>query len=71
MVEKSVNESFKNVHLSLIPIDIFQTEKTKYKQITFRLTLNSYIKTLKNSDLLGLMENLKTRVNSDFSGEIV
>lgn len=71
MVEKSVNESFKNVHLSLIPIDIFQIEKTKYKQITFRLTLNSYIKTLKNSDLLGLMENLKTRVNSDFSGEIV
>jgi len=71
MVERSVTESFKNIHLSLIPIDIFQSDKTKFKQITFRLTLNSYIKTLKNSDLLGLTENLKTRVDSDFSGEIV
>jgi len=71
MIKLEINKYFKNTQISLVPLDIFKAENTKAKQITLRLSLNSYTKTLKSSDLKDLMEALKTKVVSDFEGEII
>ncbi|HEY5267872.1 MAG TPA: hypothetical protein VII94_01920, partial [Candidatus Saccharimonadales bacterium] len=71
MAKKLIGEYSKDAQLTLSPIDIFQGKETKYKQITLRLILNSYTKTLKNSDLVDLMDALKSRVATDFAGDII
>lgn len=70
MTIDTVTSSFKDL-ANLIPIDIFQGEDKQFKQITFRLTLNSYTRTLKNSDLTELLADLKSKVASEFSGDII
>ena len=71
MIKLEINKYFKNTYINLIPIDIFKAENSKHKQITFRLSLNSYIKTLKSTDLKDLMTGLREKVASEFEGEIV
>lgn len=71
MIKLEINKYFKNTSITLIPIDIFKADDSKSKQITFRLSLNSYTKTLKGSDLKDLVVGLQTKVANDFDGEIV
>ena len=71
MVKLEINKYFKNTQISLVPLDIFKDQDSKNKQITFRLSLNSYTKTLKGSDLKDLMNGLKDKVTDDFEGEII
>ncbi len=71
MTKKLIAESFEDAYFNLSPVDIFQGESSEYKQITLRVSLNSYSKTLKSSDLRSLMSNLKARTIEDFSGDII
>jgi phenylalanyl-tRNA synthetase beta chain len=70
MTLRIVQSKFSDI-ITLQPLDIFQGDDKQNKQITFRLTVNSYDKTLKNSDLSELMSSLKVQVASDFSGDII
>jgi phenylalanyl-tRNA synthetase beta subunit len=71
MFKLDINKYFKNTYINIVPLDIFKAEDSKTKQITFRLSLNSYTKTLKSTDLKDLMKGLETKVASEFDGEIV
>ena len=71
IVIAELNKSFKDSIIKLFPLDIFQDKKSVMKQITLRLSLNSYTKTLKNSDLIDVMQRLESKVKADFSGQIV
>jgi phenylalanyl-tRNA synthetase beta chain len=71
MIKLEINKFFKNTYIQLVPLDIFKPENNNFKQITFRISLNSYTKTLKSSDLKDLVDGLKTKVSTDFEGEII
>ena len=71
MAKKIISKSLKDTNTSLEPIDIFQGESPDYKQITLRLSLNSYTKTLKKSDLVDLTHDLEVMVKTDFAGKII
>jgi phenylalanyl-tRNA synthetase beta chain len=71
MVKIDINKNFKDAVIKLTPLDIFKDKSSSSKQITIRLSINSYLKTLKSSDINQLIEGLKTRVSTEFSGEIV
>ena len=71
MTKKLIAESFENAYFNLSPVDIFQGKSSEYKQITLRVSLNSYFKTLKSADLRDLTGDLKARVIKDFAGDII
>ncbi|HUC95506.1 MAG TPA: phenylalanine--tRNA ligase subunit beta [Candidatus Saccharimonadia bacterium] len=66
-----VKNSDPDIYFSLKPIDIFQGEKKLVKQITLRLTINSYTKTLKSNDLRQLLKDLSNLAKYKFKGEII
>jgi phenylalanyl-tRNA synthetase beta chain len=56
---------------NLMPLDIFQQSDEHTKQITLRLSLNSYTRTLKQDDLKPLLSGLSSMVKTELSGEII
>ncbi len=52
-----------NSHVSITPISIFQKDKdVEHKQITFRVAISSYVKTLKTEEVNTLLDDLAAQV---------
>ncbi len=55
---------------SLHPLDIYQSkEDTKYKNITFRLTISSYDRTLTDEEVSGLLDSVTAAAKTQFGAE--
>ena len=61
-----------NSHVTLSPIDIFQRDDdTSNKQITFRLRISSYERTLISSEVNELINALGIAAKQKFNAEII
>lgn len=59
-------------HFTVSPIDIYQrSDDTAYKQITFRLSLTSYAKTLRDTEVATLLNNVANAAHDSFGAEKV
>jgi len=59
-IQNSLNESGLNYEIN--PVDIYQSESSSTKNVTIRIKLNSYDKTLTNSDINPVIDKVVSSV---------
>lgn len=72
LLSSELDKLTENSHISLTPLDIFQRDDDKsHKQITFRIRITSYEKTLKTEEFNSLISSLGAVAKDRFGAEII